>query len=160
MSTNRLLSLVSTWIVLALVAGSFTDDWGLLIDLRVLAFVLALPWLGVALAASPRAALDAMVDGWRPNPDLPSERRATSAALLHTVGGASFAAGLLSLLLGMIVTLNVVAASPGQASPLELVSAFGGLVLGPLYGLALMSFLYQPLSAGLEGDGQGLGTEL
>ena len=52
MSTNRLLSLVSTWIVLALVAGSFTDDGGLVFDLRVLAFGLALPWLGAALAGS------------------------------------------------------------------------------------------------------------
>ena len=92
--------------------------------------------------------------------DLPAERRADSVTALRTLGGASVAMGVVAVLLGMIGVFNSIAATSGQAHPAEMAFGIAGLMIAPLYGVAVRVFLWDPLASALEGAGEDVGSEL
>ena len=59
-----------------------------------------------------------------------------------------------------IATINSFAASGGEAEAIDFVFALGTMVLAPIYGLLLRSFLYDPLASALAGPTSELGAAL
>ena len=162
MNPIRLIALVAPWGVLAFMGSrSLGGDLASLVHMPAIVMVAGLPVLIAALAYRPRSVANALMDAFDSNAgDLPHARRETSVAVLRTLGGAALAIGIFSVLLGMISLLNVVAASPGQPHPAEIASGVAGLMISPLYGVAIRVLLWDPLANGLEGAGDGAGAEL
>ncbi len=151
-----LLWIVVTWVAVRLVGSPLV-----LLDPPVLAFVLVIPALSALTCVGPRGMGQALGDAFSgKSEDLPLERRLASASTLRSMGSAAIAAGLIGFLGVVVATFNTIASTGGQASPMEFVGALPGMILGPLYGLALKGFLFDVLADGLEGDDSGLGNEL
>ena len=162
MNPIRLIALVAPWGVLILMGShALGGDLSSLVHVPALVLICGAPVLVGALAYRPQAVAHALVDAFAANPgDLPHERRATSVAVLRTLGGVALALGVLSILLGMIALLNVVASNGGQPHSAEIASGAAGLMISPLYGVAIRVFLWDPLANGLEGAGDETGAEL
>tara|TARA_R110002126_G_scaffold28577_6_gene95337 strand:+ start:5863 stop:6363 length:501 start_codon:yes stop_codon:yes gene_type:complete len=162
MNPIRLIALVAPWGVLALMGShALGGDLASLVHVPALVFICGVPVLVAALAYRPQSVAHAFVDAFGSHPgDLPHDRRDTSVAVLRTLGGTALALGIFLVLLGMIALLNAVAASPDQAHPAEIASGVAGLMIAPLYGVAIRVFLWDPLANGLEGAGDGAGAEL
>ena len=157
----RTLYLIGTWIVLILVGLEMVPTAGDLFDLPVLAYVLFLPWLGALAVHSPAALMAAMRDAWTARAEeLPAERRAASAVVLRGLGGLSLVAGLLGFFAAAIAMFQTLTASAGQASPMEIIGGLPGMLIAPVYGLALKTFLYDFLADALDGAESSLGAEL
>ena len=157
----RILYLAGTWIVLLLVGLQMVPSARDLFDLPVLAYVLFLPWLGSLAVHTPAALTAALRDVCTSRAEeLPAERRAASAVVLRGLGGLSLVAGLLGFFAAVIATFQTLTASAGQASPMEVVGGLPGMLIAPVYGLALKAFLYDFLADGLEGAETPLGAEL
>jgi len=128
-----------------------TDDLSVLLDARAVLFLLAMPPLVLATAYPLRAVGRAIRDGLDGAPaELPAELRSTSAAILRNLAGVSFGTGLVVFLGSMVATFNAIAGSGGQVGSGHILESMGTMFLGPVYGLALKAFLYDPLAAGLD----------
>ena len=161
MNLPRLAALALAWIVLALVGVRAVPSAGYLVDLRSAALVFFLPWVVAFAVHGVLPSLRALRDGLSSaEGDLPPERRADSAAILVSLGGLSFAAGLVGLLGTFVSILNAIATAGGQVDPSRFVLGLGAMLLAPIYGLVLRSFLYDPLAAALDSPGSGLGATL
>ena len=157
----RTLYLVATWIVLLLVGLEMVPSARDLFNLPVLAYVLFLPWLGSLAVHSTASLTAALRDAFASRPEeLPAERRADSASVLRGLGALSLVAGLLGFFAAVIATFQTLTASAGQASPMEVVGGLPGMLIAPVYGLALKTFLYDFLADGLDGAEPSLGAEL
>jgi hypothetical protein len=158
---HKPLTLLLSWTVVVVVANRLVPDPGLWFDPAALAYVVVLPLLIGLATAGPGQLAEAFRDGLSMRPaDLPAERRAAAASILHSMGGTAVAAGLLGFFGMLITTFNGIASSDGQATPGNLLGEVPSMVLAPLYGLALKTFLFDPLGQGLEEFESGLGADL
>ena len=157
---TRRLFLLALWGTLIWIAVRLIGSPGLLVDPPVLAFVLGAGLLAGLAAVGPGEFWGSLADGWAGGEGLPTERRWASATTLRSVGGAALGAGVLGFLGAMIAAFNSIASSGGQANAADFVGGLPGMVLGPVYGLALKSFVFDLLAEGLETTGPGLGGEL
>jgi hypothetical protein len=155
---TRALFFAVCWLVLVSSCLFVTGDARGLFDWRAALYVALVPLLASAAAHGPSALAAALRDARAPA-DLPAERRGASAAVLRDLGGIAFGAGLVVFLGSLIGAFNALAMEGGQARAGVLLSSFGEMTLGPVYGLALWLFLWSPLAAGLEQE-SGLGGEL
>ena len=161
MSIHRVLLLALSFGILGLTARWMTDDVGNLVDVRTAVFLLTFPALALAAAHTPQRIARAVGDAFAARRDeLPAERRLESAAILRSLGGLTFATGLVVFLGSMVATLNAIASSGGQTETAQLVESLGVMTLGAAYGLALKVLLYDPLAAGLESDDTSLADVL
>lgn len=161
MNLARSIGLVLAWLLLCFVGARAVPSASYLVDLRSAALVLLLPWVVAFAVHGAGPSVRALRDGFASSSgDLSPERRADSAAILGSLGGLSFAAGLVGLIGTFVATLHAVAASAGTAQPADFVLALGTMVLAPIYGLLLRSFFYDPLASGLRAPVSGLGVEL
>ncbi len=161
MSISRIVHLVLLWSVLVLVGRQLVPSPGLLLDLPILAYVLALPAIGAFACHGPGALLSALRDAFAARPDdLPPERRASSAAVLRDVGGLCLAAGVIGFMGALIATFSAIANAQAQVSSNDLLASLPGMVIAPLYGLAFDAFLFRTLARALEGAETGLAAAL
>lgn len=152
MLARRITFLALTWLVLVALAARILGGLDGLAHPAVLGHVLVLPWLAALVAHGPRGCSGALLDAFDARPeDVPPERRRVSAVVLRTVGSASVAGGVLALFATMVHTFNTLAASAGQASPIDVVAGLSSGLLAPLYGIALRAFLFAPLADAVEG---------
>jgi flagellar motor component MotA len=159
MLVQRLVGLVVLWSALALFVSRTSGDLASLVHGPMFLMVVAVPVLVAGLAHGPRALAAALADAFGGG-DLPAARRRSSALTLRTLGGASVAIGIVAVLLGMIGVMNTIASSGGQASPMDLAFGVAGLMVGPLYGVSVRVFLWDPLADAVEGGVDGVGAEL
>lgn len=146
-SVAILVSLAALLAVFADIAG----DPGLVLDLRAASFVLGGPLLVAVAMRSPGAVLAAFADVLSAAPeDLPPERRERSADIVAALGGQALAIGVLVVFVGARAQLSVVAREGGSVTPSAIVADFGGLLLAPVYGLALWALVCTPLAARLR----------
>lgn len=161
MKLIRLLILAAPWALLILLGVRTTGDAASLFHGPALILVVGVPFLVAALAHRPGNVGRALVDAFAGEAaDLPSERRAQSVAVLRTLGGTALAMGIVAVLLGMIAILNALATAGGQTPTTQLAMGVGGLMIAPLYGVAVRVFLWDPLANALEGSGEALAAEL
>jgi hypothetical protein len=160
MNVTRLVGLAASWALLLFVGARLVPAMHYLVDLRSAAFVVFLPWVVVVAAHGPGVAARALIDALSSaSAELPPDRRADGVAVLTSLGGLSFAAGIIGLL-GTFATIQSFAASSGPLESGHLVLATGAMILAPIYGLLLRAFFYDPLAVGLEGPASTLGATL
>ncbi len=153
----RLFAVVAAFAVLGVVAVFVTGDVALLLDVRAAAVVLGGPWL-IAVTTWPVATVTSAIrDAFDPRAeDLPLPRRERSADVLRGLARQALALGVVMLLAGALHAMSRVAHAGGSVSPADIVGTFGGVLLAPVYGLALSAFFYEPLAARLGGISETL----
>lgn len=125
--------------------------------LRMAAFVVGLPWIVTSVAYGPRALFGAVAAAGRRDAD-PGR---VSARVVHTLGGLTWAAGLLGVYgtcyLARTTSIRVVASFPAPSAyalPLALISA---MLVPPAFALIVRLTLYDPLARALEGRDEKAG---
>jgi len=120
---------------------------------QMAAFVIVLPWLITFVAYGPRALLVAMADLGR----RASDRVDVSAKVLHTLGGLTWAAGILGAY-GTTFQFLVWFPKDGRPSNLGLydipLRAIAAMLVPPALALIVRLTLYDPLARALEDRGE------
>ena len=125
-----------------------------LIDPASFAFVLVLPWVALAVTDSVRGARITFTDGFLSVPaNAPANRLADTRSRLRFVAGATVAAGVVGAIFGFVQELNALAMVEGNAEPGVWPRFAASMLLGPLYGVGLKSFLYDPTESALAAAG-------
>lgn len=132
--------------------------WGVpeaLVDPSAFLWTLLLPWLALVLSDSFASATRTAQDLFRSTESLERVRVRASAARLASLGASSITAGVLVGAAATISIFNGLAVQGGNVEPASAVpTVMVGLALGPIYGLALKAFLYDPAAAALRAEGQ------
>lgn len=158
---RRLLPVCAGAAVLSLAAGTYGGEPAALLDPRAFAVAFGLPWLLLAVTDSFTTAASTAGDLARKDLlALPAPQRRASAARLDGLGAASLAAGVVAALLSMVGAMNSIASAQGQVSGDAWAGLSAGLLLGPLYGLALKVLLYDPAATALRAASTELGEML
>lgn len=161
MKIPKTLSLFNSWALLLFLLQSFIPELGSIIEWRTLLFVLAIPpFFAFAVLGGPDVLCALRWGVGLGDDELPSECRQRYVGTLRLIGDLSLGAGVFAFFATVIATFNVLAASAGQASPLEVVAGASTTFLAPLYGFLLRSFVYGPMAAGLDQPGSWLGVTL
>lgn len=155
---KRLLPLALGAIVLVVAVRESWNNPDVLLDPRSLALTVVVPWLVLAITDSSRAAATTLADLFARSPeDLPAGQRAASIGRIEFLAGASVAAGLVAGMMSLVHGLNELARASGQADPNVWPSLTAGLLLGPVYGIALKVLLYDPAATAIASAGSELG---
>ena len=161
MAHLRPLAFLVIWAGVAVLLSSLVPGLPDLFEPRTAGFVLALPWLLSFAGTGPGEVLRAFGDPLTGRAgDLPLDRRRRSVLILRKLGGLSISAGVVAFFATAIASLNTIAASGGQANPLEVIGAAPTAFLAPFYGYLLSAFVYGPLAASIDCEDSGLGLEL
>lgn len=147
---QRIVPLVLAWAVLLLALRSSLPQFPALLDKNTLLLVLLLPWASVSVAHSPAQLVRAVRAALRPDALLSPQECRSHQALLQSLGQASVNTGVILVLLAITTSLTLIATSSGSLGPMDGFAAYGGFVLGPIYGLLLKGFLYDPLGSFLS----------
>ncbi|QDU68609.1 hypothetical protein [Engelhardtia mirabilis] len=151
MNIQRLLGLLGAVAAGPLALRLAGLDLTLLWAPQQLLLVAALPFILQALASggfsAPRAFALAFASDLD---DRPTDAREAAGSILRELGGLAVAVGALSFLLGLISLFVLLAATSGQASPVETIVGLGSAMLGPVYGILLKALVYDPLATAIE----------
>lgn len=133
--------------------------WGhatALVDPVGLAVVLFLPWITLASTDSVHAAGATFSDAFLKRPSgTPSTRLVSTRSRLRFVAGASIAAGVIVACMGLVEEINAIAGAKGNVDAGVWPRFAASMLLGPLYGIALKTFLYDPAESALAAaDGE------
>lgn len=151
MNTKRLLTLCAS-IAAGLIGLRLNGfDLSLLWAPQPLLLVLALPLVLQALASGGLGGFRALGCALAADlEDRPPEAREAAGAVLRELAGLAVAVGVVAFLLDLLQLLVLLAASPGQAAPIETVVGLGAAILGPVYGILLKTLAYDPLATAVE----------
>lgn len=154
---KRLLPLALGAVVLVLAVRGRWNNPDVLLDPRSLAMTVVIPWLVLALTDSVRSATDTLRDVFARRPaDLPADQRAASISRIEFLAGASVAAGLIAAMMSLLTGLNEIASLSGSADASMWPKLTAGLLVGPVYGIAIKVLLYDPAATALASAGAGL----
>jgi len=151
MNIHRLLASLSAFAAALLGLRLAGLDLAILWAPQQLLLVTALPFVILALSGgalvAPRAV---MVAFSKDLDDRPTAARESAGAILRELGGLAVAIGAVSFLLDLISLLVLLAATAGQASPIETVVGLGSALIGPVYGILLKALFFDPLATAVE----------
>ena len=154
---RRILPLAFGVLLLVLATRNRWGHTDVLFDPGAIAVTVLLPWIALVVTASMKATATTFADMFSTAAqDLPAAQRAASTTRVEFLAGASVAAGLIAGMLSLVAGFNEIAAQGGQAPAGAWPGLTAGLLLGPVYGLALKTLLYDPAATALA----AAGTEL
>ena len=85
----------------------------------------------------------------------PSTRLVATRSRLRFVAGASIAAGVIAASIGLVEEIDAIAREKGNVDSGVWPKFAASMLLGPLYGIALKTFLYDPAESALAAaDGE------